>query len=177
MFFLPISLAYVLNVVYPGFSPLGHSNLGELVQPARPISADGLEPLDGRADPLLDGHWTLVVVARRGCEAACAEALRRMRQNRLALGKDMDRVQRVLVVPAGAPRPDVEAWLRAEPGVRVVTASAQWDGRLRGEDAVVPGLVYLIDPQNFVILRYDLDHPDSAMVKDLKRVLRVSKIG
>src|SRR5687768_15048665 len=77
--------------------PAPKSN-GVLIQPARPLAAFSLDtPTDKplrRED--LHGRWTLVYVGG-DCALPCQASLYKMRQVRLALGKDTERVQRVYV--------------------------------------------------------------------------------
>lgn len=177
LFMAPILIAYALNVLYPGWAPFGTSNRGELVEPARSVSAEKLRPADGEplaAAPFAE-HWTLLTVHRAGCADACEQAMVRMRQTRLALGKDAIRLQRWLVVPEPASAP-VRALVERYPGARVLAAPAGWARLLEAPDGE-PGALYLVDPQGYLVLRYGPDLADDAVLKDLKRLLRISKIG
>ena len=49
------------------------------------------------------GKWSLLYVGRGDCDDACKETLRRTRQVRRALGKEMSRVQRLFISTSGAP--------------------------------------------------------------------------
>ena len=104
LFVVPILVAYALNVLTPQWRPFGSTNRGELIEPARLIASAGLTSIDGRplaGSPFVE-QWTLLAVHADGCGDPCAKALQRMRRSRLAMGKDADRVRRVLVVPDGA---------------------------------------------------------------------------
>ena len=171
----PILIAYALNVLYPGWAPFGTSNRGALVEPARSLSAEGLRSADGEplgAAPFAE-RWTLVAVHGAGCGDACEHALVRMRQTRLALGKDADRLQGWLVVDEAATAP-VRELVERYRGVRLLEATQRWTAAL---GASAPGTVFLVDPQGYLVLRYDPSLADDAILKDLKRLLRISKIG
>ncbi len=177
LFMGPILIAYALNVFYPGWAPFGKTNRGTLVEPARSLSTEGLQPVDGEplgAAPFAE-LGTLVAVHGPDCGQACEQALVRMRQTRLALGKDAERLQRWLVVSEASAGPAREL-LERHQGVRVLAATRAWSAAL-GARASRPGTVYLVDPQGYLVLRYDPDLADDAILKDLKRLLRVSKIG
>ena len=177
LFMGPILIAYTLNVLYPGWAPFGTSNRGALVEPARSLSTQGLRPADGEplaAEPFTE-RWTLVAVHGPGCGQACEQALVRMRQTRLALGKDAGRLQRWLVVSEAGAAPARELVERHQ-GVRVLAATRAWTAALGAPEAT-PGTVYLVDPQGYLVLRYDPALADDSILKDLKRLLRISKIG
>ena len=177
LFMGPILIAYALNVLYPGWAPFGTTNRGALIEPARSLSTEGLRSADGEpigAAPFAE-RWTLVSVHRSGCGQACEQALVRMRQTRLALGKDAERLQRWLVVSDAGAAP-VGELLRRYPGLRVLAGTQTWTSALGARDAT-PGTIYLVDPQGYLVLRYDPALADDAMLKDLKRLLRISKIG
>lgn len=176
LFFAPIIGAYVLNAFAPGWLPFGRVNHGELVQPARPAGLSAIQVLDGPAwaETVELTPWTLLHVAGPVCTDACRNVLVNMRQARLALGKDADRVSRWWLV-TGLPEARSVALAREiDPGLRI--------GRIVGDAGVLtedpaPGLVQLVDPAGYLILRYRDADAASDMLKDLKRLLKVSIQG
>lgn len=140
-----------------GWAPGARGNYGELIAP-RAVS---LPPLDA-----LRGKWVLVSTDAAACDAYCEKKLYYMRQVRRAQGKDMQRVERLwLVSGGGAPRPELLAALE---GTRV--ASLQ-------DPAFSSEHIYLVDPLGNLMMRFPRDPDPSRMVKDLQRLLRVSRIG
>ena len=98
-----------------------------------------------------------------------------MRQSRLAQGREMDRIERVWVVlDAAAPSPAVE---RLTDEVHVV--------RGQGPNVMAPfpaaesvrDHVYVIDPLGNVMLRFPRDADPRRMMKDISRLLKVSRVG
>src|SRR5262249_49945587 len=80
---------------------------GELIEP-RPLPDPEMRLLDGRPFRLsqLRGKWVLLQIDSAACGDACRKKLVYMRQARLALGKDAERVERVwLIDDAAAPDP------------------------------------------------------------------------
>jgi hypothetical protein len=161
----------------------GTTNTGVLVSPARPLAVDGLRAGDGGAvDPdLLRGHWTYVVFAPDGCEATCADQLYLTRQVRLAMNKDIPRVQRVLVLDAALP-PDRAQQFAADHAdlVRVVASGAApaFADQFRGAGFAADGAQYfLVDPLGNLMMVYDLSMPTKGMMKDLRKLLKISQIG
>ncbi len=176
-FFLPIVGAWLLNVYAPDWRPFGTVNHGTLVQPARPVSAERLRHFDGSAmDPgYLSERWTLVHLLDGDCRQSCIDALARSRQVHRALGDDMHRVQLLLVraAPVGARSAELPT------GVALAVADRGWLARFTDIDAAAgrdPG-IYLVDPQGYLLMRYPQDVDRRALLADLERLLKISKIG
>ena len=99
---LPVLVAlFVFYVVRPH----GEASLGELVTPVRPVpQAQGLS-LDGAHVPLpsLRAQWLLVKIDGGSCVQDCQKQLTVLRQFRLMLGKDMDRLDWLWLINDQAP--------------------------------------------------------------------------
>ena len=177
LFGLPVVIAWVLNIV-PQFRPeLTTTNHGELLRPARPVSVTGLRSLGAEAlsEGFFAAAWTLVHLQNGKCGERCQAGLYATRQARLALGKDMQRVQRLLLF-TGAPDPKhVELLRKSYPGLRVAAASGPAWRDLQTRAGA--GQIMLVDPQAFWMMRYSVDADPSGILKDLKRLLKISKIG
>lgn len=177
VFFVPIVGAWLLNIFAPDWRPFGTLNHGTLVQPARPVTTGGLAQFDGSMlDPAyLTGRWTLLHLSNGDCRQRCIEALERSRRIQLALDDDMDRLQLLLVVTpgAGAQTPEVA------PGVTVAVANTDWPASFSfaGSDPEHRLGIYLVDPQGFLMMRYDRDVDQRGLLADLERLLKISKIG
>jgi hypothetical protein len=176
LFFGPLAVAVYLYYD-TDWRPGGTNNHGELIVPAVPLPAVGLPTPGGELTDaeFLRHHWSLVYVAREDCGEVCRDALYNGRQMRLALGRLMDRVQRVYL-HAGVP-PD-PAFLAAEHPDLLVASVATADGQallalLTGQ----PEGYWLVDPLGNAMMRYPPDEPPRGMLEDLKRLLRLSRIG
>jgi hypothetical protein len=193
MFFAPLALSFYL---YYGrdWHPGGRVNAGELIDPARPLPMLSLpmlsQPLASpsagpSADPdhtspqFLKGKWTFLYVQHGRCDDECRRHLYDTRQVRLALDRDMNRVQRVFIgdgdccelTELRAAHPDLIA-LRAGPA----------DESLLAQLPTRPGAVnthrlYLIDPLGNLMMFYAADAKPKGMLEDMKRLLRLSSIG
>lgn len=173
-FALPAILAWLLN--FSGdFTPQATANHGVLIQPVKPVSAEGF--VDPQGAPLAAdfflGEWVLVYHLNGPCEEACQQSLYRMRQVRLAQGKNIDRVKRLLVVDDKA----TAAWLTQVqehyPGL-VLVRPAQV-----GVAAAFPAgdHLYLVDPLGNLMMDYAPEVEPRGLIKDLERLLRISYIG
>ena len=183
MFFAPLGLAFYLYYGHGTWHPGGHVNAGDLIQPARPLPSLSL-PLwgSGTTDPnFLKRKWTFLYVAAGPCAEACRTRLYGTRQVRLALDRDMNRVQRVFVAD-----PDCcdARWLHEQhPDLITIGAGAAatplltlLPGRDGATLAAAPR-VYLIDPLGNLMMSYAADAKAKGMLEDMKRLLRLSSIG
>lgn len=138
------------------------ANYGELIEPRR---------LDG---PLgaLRGKWVLVTSDEASCAPACERKLYIVRQARLALGKNADRVERLWLVTGGA-QPDGRL-LEAIEGAHVAPSSAELERAFGGD---VRSHIYLVDPLGNLMMRYPGDADPARLIKDLERLMKYSSIG
>jgi len=135
-------------------------NYGELLPP-RVVAAAPLEALRGK--------WVLVSFDAASCDAYCEKKLYFMRQARRAQGKDMERVERLwIVTDGGAPR---------------ATLLASMEGTLvsRFSSLGFPGNetdhIYVVDPLGNLMMRFPREPDPSRVIKDLQRLLKISRIG
>lgn len=176
IFLLPVVAAWLLNVFTPGWRPFGTTNHGTLVQPVRQLATAGLRHFDG--SPLdvgyLQGRWTLLHVVREECAQPCESALLSTYQVQQALGDDQHRLQLLLVLP----RPPGAKSPQLPPGIETALASDAWLATLSfaGAAPAAPG-VYLVDPQGYLMMRYAAHVDQRGLLADLKRLLKISKIG
>lgn len=188
LFIFPVAASFILYA--SGWRPSGTINHGELVQPARPIKDVSLTRLDGNRMRFADlkKKWTLVYFGSAECLTPCKDNLYKMRQVRLSLGADGTRVQRLFVVTNPKANPKALDLLKYElkehPGMAVVTGPAQSVEALANQFHLPAGTplddlerIYVVDPLGLLMMSYPADADPSAMRKDLKRLLKISRIG
>ena len=177
LFFLPIALAWFLNVKTPDWLPSGRTNHGNLIEPPGRLETNGMRSLEGRrADAsLFEGKWTLLYVAESSCPDSCEKALYKMRQARFALGEEMQRIQRLMVFPMAAAKGLAKKLERLDAALVVVSADTAWMERLKTSGGTAE--IFLVDPQGYLMMWYPQDADPSGLIKDLDRLLRISKIG
>ncbi len=177
LFFLPIALAWFLNVKTPDWLPSGRTNHGTLVESPGRVETRGMRSVEGRrADAsLFEGKWTLLYVAESSCPDVCEKALYKMRQARFALGEDMQRIQRLMVFPVNAAEGLAKKLAGLDAALMIVSADAAWLERLKTGGGAAE--IFLVDPQGYLIMWYPRDANPSGLIKDLERLLRISKIG
>jgi len=187
LFFAPLALAFYLYYGHGNWHPGGRVNAGDLVRPARPLPALALPLLaSGNTDAnFLKRKWTLLHVESGACADACRIRLHDTRQVRLALDRDMNRVQRVLIAGDGCcddrflheQHPDLIA-IRATPAAAPLLALLPDRGEhSAGSSTAEAPPVYLIDPLGNLMMFYPAGSKAKGMLEDLKRLLRLSSIG
>jgi hypothetical protein len=91
-----------------------------------------------------------------------------------ALGRDQERVQRLYLhagsPPAGLDDPQLAAHDLAEPGAAGLAEAL-------GAELLRDGRVFVADPQGSVILSYPVDVEQRELLRDLKRLISVSRAG
>ena len=181
LFFVPLALSFYL---YYGTSwrPTGTTQHGDLIAPARPLPEVTLTLADGgpMAPEVLRSAWHLVYLGPGDCPAACRDALVKIRQVRLALDKDMDRVGRVFLYSGGL---SAGEYLHEEhPGLLAARVDDEAGTRLLaafpgGTSAVTSGKLYVVDPLGNLMMSYPGDAPPKSILTDLERLLKLSHIG
>ena len=178
-FGVPLVIAFV---GYYGFGGALHpdslTNRAPLIQP--PKILEPFEETDLAGNPVslkdLRGRWTLIHILDEDCIDACQQALYHTRQVRFALGRRRTRVARLIV----AERTELLAPLQeAHPYARLVPLEGALGAQLAPllDDAGASGQALLIDPLGNAMLRIPVDMPPDELLKDLKRLLRLSRIG
>jgi len=172
VFFGP--LIFAAWMYYSGrLAPTATSNHGDLIEPLVSLQASAAGERLGAQWP---GLWQLVVSETGECGEGCREALVRMRQIRLMLGKDMDRVGRVFL--HGNVAPD-RVWLDAEhPGLKTTNDMALVALLAEHRPAASQsGGMYLVDPLVNLVMYFPPDLDPADVVDDLKHLLKLSRIG
>jgi len=172
--FTPFVLAYL---TFYFWAPEGRMNYGELIDPARPLPDDPLALADGQPFRLgtLRGKWVLLLAAPGACDESCQRALYHMRQVRRAQGKNMERIERVWLVTDDAPLdPALARALEDMYFVRAAGSTVLREPALAGDRS---GHIYLVDPLGNLMLRFPRDADPTRILRDVSRLLKVSRIG
>jgi len=160
--------------------PEGRTNYGELILPTREIPATlPLKTLDaGTVQPIsLRGQWLLVVVMPSACDAACEKRLLTQRQLREMLGRERDRLDKVvLVVDDGALKPELHTALLTAPPANVLRvpreALSQWLAPAAGR--ALEEHLYVVDPMGQWMMRMPPEAEPQRVMRDLSKLMRAS---
>jgi len=164
IFIVPMILAKSLfsNEKFRNYLRHKTVNHGQLIQP--PLSFTEL-----LSEPnFLSADWTLLYVTPElPCAEICNQQLYKLRQIRLALGKDQNKVSRVLVAiqPIVIPK-EYEGTLQK-------TATKEAIERILLSTSQPQGAIYIVEPKGNIILGYRLDANPKGILNDLQRLLKV----
>lgn len=159
----------------------GKSNYGDLIDPPTSITdLDLHEPLANK-DYKLHGKWNMVYVSKT-CGERCMANLYRMRQIHIAMDKHSLRVQRVLIIEDDMQQ-DYTTLFSDYAGQRVVkdvTDKQRLIDQFKITETDNPAnqnRIYIIDPLGNLMMSYPPDINPRGIIKDLKKLLRSSRIG
>jgi hypothetical protein len=170
----PIVASYLAYYVV---KPTSRTNYGTLIEPQRPVPPLVATTLDGQPFDLstLAGRWLMISVDQAHCGVPCATKLFEMRQLRLIVGKDQDRIERVWFITDEAAVP--AAVLAAYPGTVMLRADeAELSKWLPADDSIANHL-YLVDPHQHLMMSYPNDPDPYRIKRDLVKLLGASEIG
>ena len=175
LFFIPVLSAWVLR-----HNPLlvGTVNQGILLERPRAITAAGLQVQHTPYPdlPLLEETWSVITVAGPACDDVCVKNLYATRQARASINKDYDRVRRLLVVTQSIPTADLEPITAAHPDLTVVVALRNWLEVFTRDISHRPN-TFVVDPRGFLFITYPVPTQSADILKDLKRLLKISAVG
>lgn len=173
----PLIASYLTYYV---IKPEGRTNYGTLIDPrAHPMPMLNTTELDGKPLELkaYNGKWIMLQIADAECAPPCRERLHDMRQLRLAMGKDKDRLERVWLVTDSKP---LETMLMREyDGTHILRAKPEalksWLPTEAG--TAISDHLYMIDPLGNLMMRFPKDADPNKIKKDLSKLLKASRIG
>lgn len=184
IFAAPLILATLVITLFPDWKPETTTNNGDLVQPVRKLPAFDLQTVSGKTidETFLRGKWTMLYLAKGACERPCVEQLYNIRQIRLAQGKNIDRLQRLMLWDMEGVNTSQQQELQEHfPGQVIVPAGDEkallQPFVLDGQDPLMANRVYLVDPLGNLMMKYEPGQEPRGMIKDLEKLLKYSGLG
>ena len=179
-FVAPVVAAYAL--FFLGITPPAFSNKGELLSPIIDVESFALTDDSNKTlgrDEITNHKLHMVYFAGASCDDACNQILYNMRQINIAVGKNANRLRRLLVhleKPGeefqsliAKEYPDAE---HAHADAATIAAALQEVGaEFRSNE------VYIMDPLGNIMLRFTQDQPYKDLLHDLNKLFKVSQIG
>jgi hypothetical protein len=173
VFLGPLAIAFWMYYGEPSLAPEGRTNHGALLEPIVNV-ADRVP--ESTLFPAAERRWLLIYRNTGECGEECLRSLYTIRQLRLMLGREMSRLDRVFLHGSDAPdtlsaRQEYEGLIAVhEPGVGDLLAAKTPAG-------LEPGGYYLVDPNGNLVMYFDPGLEPGDIVDDIKKLLRLSRIG
>lgn len=174
LFGIPFTAMFVAMYMYfaGALVPEGRTNEGELLLPPFDLASLELRDANNRIVQFAEQqeYWTLLLVTAN-CNEACEQHSYAIRQTYKALGKEAGRVRRAIATEQPltnldeANYPDLIKYRIAADKINVYLGQKKY---LQ---------LYFVDPLGNIMMRYSSDQFGKPMLKDLKKLLKLSNIG
>jgi len=160
----------------------GTSNYGQIITP--PVQLENfslIDPLDAQRTDTLHGKWSMIYVAE-SCDDMCMQNVHRMRQIHMGMGKHSLRVQKVLFL-IDQDINELSSLFKNYKGQQIINTNAiDTDNllekfNLEDADLLRSQRIYISDPLGNLMMSYPSDTNPKGILKDLKKLLRTSRIG
>lgn len=175
-FILPVILAWYL-VFFTDYKITGKgTEHGKLIIPAVSLSTLKIFDESTNENKTLEGKWNLVIIVRDICDKNCEMNLYKLRQIRLALGKDRDSVQRVVYLKDNLNLSKNQ--LKNFQGQLTIPegkAKEKFYNQIVNHQIFDYDSIYLVDPYLNLMMKYPAAVNPSGIIKDLERLIRISK--
>jgi hypothetical protein len=176
LFALPVFVAVAL--AFAGWQPAGTRQHGVLLEPPQDFTT--VVAADGAGERVVwnlpDGNWHVLVQLPPDCGMACPHMLDTLHRVWSALSREAAKAKILLV---GTPDAATIAAMASYPEIRAITLSPNpLPAPARPApvaDTGVPSApltVWLVDPNGWLVMRYDAGFDPSGLRKDLKKLIR-----
>lgn len=180
LFSLPV--VAVIGMYGLDYRPGGASH-GELLTPPKALQPPTVADLHGK--PFDAGQWKkkwhLVMIAEGTCAEDCQQRVHLLRQIHVTLNKEIERVQRILIVPNATDTSGLSALQQQYPDLVILTGpeATALAGRfeLPGTPGESDASAYVVDPLGNLMMSYPAGFDPKGMQKDLTRLLKYSWVG
>ena len=163
-FAAPLLIAMLLRGL--GWEPVASRNHGTLVQPPFDISELAITRQDGSAyqwQPL-EARFHLLVRQDGACDAGCAQLADMLHRVWAAQGRQAERLD-VLWLGGAPPEPTrFRHWVGLQPSAALEAVLA--------EHGVADAGLLMVDPNGFVMMRYEEGFDPSGLRLDIKRLIK-----
>ncbi|MEM8844594.1 MAG: hypothetical protein AAGB35_06065 [Pseudomonadota bacterium] len=180
VFLVPLLIAIAMYAMRGDSSQIKTVAHGELVHPAQPIEVLTVKVNSDESYDLsnLQGKWTYILYLDDACNLQCEAALFKIRQTRLATGREATRVQSFMVM--GSSRAEIVDEVILQRNPKIIFGQLEEltiTDDVASKENLQPNLIYLIDPNGNLMMKYDDMATSKGMLKDIKKLLKLSNIG
>lgn len=176
---LPMTAAYIIFHTGIGM-PKGTANKGVLMAPPMALPELALRTLEGKAWDINanEKKWRYVIPGFAACDTTCEENLYLTRQVHIRLGNKAGRVERIYLLLDDNLSPELREKIKVEhPRLKIMQAEKQaWKALVANTNVVgdTSGRYFLMDQEGFMMMAYGKNHNGAALLKDVKKMLKLS---
>ena len=176
IFILPFFISYNMLDDYSPGKEYSTTNYGELIDPMVNIKNTVIKS-NSDDESLPNGKWLLIYYINSPCDKDCMNNIYLMRQVNTALGKDMDRLNRLLVSNEVLTEDMETNIVQLYPYIILIK------NKPNNIHVLIKGItknknsLFLVDPLGNVILRYDDNFNGKKLLKDIKKLFKLSRVG
>lgn len=175
IFVVPVVIAWYLYF-HTNHEFLKQSNKGQLILKPFQVSQLDIQNYQHKKVSNDEHKWTIMYWTENDCTDSCKKTIDKLLRVRMVMGKDMLRTQAWLATSKPVaqdllPKLEDVNGFNTKPLILVKDAAAKQHIFAHQQH------ILLIDPNGNVMMRYQQDTPPKAIHSDLKRLLKVSKIG
>ena len=150
---------------------------GELIHPAQPIKTLMIQLTKNESIDLegITGKWTYLVYSPNGCDLQCEASLFKLRQTKKATGRERNRIQSALLTDINKVNTEI---LQRNQRTRVgKLVNFEIESEPGKQKQLENGFIYLVDPNGNLMMKYNATTTSRGMLKDIKKLLKISNIG
>ena len=180
VFILPFTMAVLLHLF--DLIPGGKS-YGNLIQPPKSLQIPVLKDATGKAfnPEQWNKIWSIVTVDSTGCTAPCAARLHMLKQVHTSMNKEIDRIQRVLLVPIAIEADAYNEIQKQYPDLIILagaeTEMAKFSAEFNAANGGAESNIFLVDPLGNLMMSYPEKFDPKGLRSDLTRLLKNSWAG
>jgi len=180
------ALPYLLFFLYDHYKDVlpkaATSNHGDLISPVRSITHIDLLGLDNKKiNEKLMGKWVLLTVANSSCNPLCQKNIYHVRQIHRAMSGNSRRVRKLFVLSDTTHIQELPKKLLNYPKTQVAigseTSIQALMNLLKDPNPHAENGIYIIDPLGNYMMSYPVNFDAKLIIKDLERLLAISKLG
>ena len=179
IFTFPFIISYFILEDYNSGQDLTTTNYGEFIDPPINIKSINTPVFEKEESPedVFNEKWTLIQFESNICSKRCSDTTFLLKQINIALGKDMNRIQRVFLSYNKMEAKGIFAMIDNYPNLILINNEPRDLHIIINEISNNESMVLLVDPLGNVILKYRDDFNGKKLLKDLKKLLKLSRVG
>jgi cytochrome oxidase Cu insertion factor (SCO1/SenC/PrrC family) len=180
VFIVPLLIAIAMYVMRGDSAKTNAAAHGELIHPAQPIETMQLRADDSTLYSLNDikGKWTYFLYIKDSCNLECEAALFKIRQTRISTGRERNRVRLLLATDSDkAVSIDTNIKQRNSGVIFSQIEDLTISDEVAQKEKLQSTYIYIIDPNGNLMMKYDDTSTSKSMLRDIKKLLKLSNIG